>query len=166
MARVRRRGASSDPLDGRVSFKDDGLAGPTLLLNGRAKKDSHGRKRCKRPRPAPAAVSPGATQIRSGTGKAALPRQHDEQRSRGGARYSPAHAQVLLDPLLRLACPGDSIAGKLGRQTRLSRRPGLGGGFSICPPRAPSDHNAPGWQSFLPFRHWILALHGGQLNAP
>ena len=40
---------ASDPLDGRLGFKDGGLAGPALELNSWANKDSHGRKRPKLP---------------------------------------------------------------------------------------------------------------------
>ena len=63
MPRVMKRGASCDPLEGRLGFKDGGLAGLVLELTSSANEDSHGRNRRERPRAATAAVSPGATQI-------------------------------------------------------------------------------------------------------
>jgi hypothetical protein len=53
-ARGRKRGASCDPLEGRLGFRDRGLAELTLELSNRANEDSYGRKRHKRPRAAPA----------------------------------------------------------------------------------------------------------------
>ena len=53
LARPRLTRFASDLLDGRLGFKDGGLAGPALELNSRANEDSHDRKRRKRPRAAP-----------------------------------------------------------------------------------------------------------------